>query len=647
MYLLDASLKDMLSHQGITPDTWIIPSKVGIYLSMVPSNQVSYQESGPSDAVSKNNSNTASPQKLVTFRGSTVCETRPFDMDFSGEPVELLRREKMIGEYYQMLAVDSPSTQQYRTDHRSIYMYNADVDRFEKVQMIDALKNCFRWDPESDDGRVDGDHDYIMKGYGVKHKAKDVSLYDDPLLCHHGDKIDMNRDVPNGICTKLGDIPLDHFTDADIRDWAETVKRSARNHTGKEASVTGCRSFLKQILNGGESESTGLYDDTEVGNLLTSDIDTDFANDPDTYGRFNLFDSVDLNAPLVSSLQDSWDPQLASAVLGAGHPQMAYIPALTSEEIESRFHSGFPQMWKSLVNERDFAEIRDTIVNQVNAASTDSERLNILKRANAIYEQGLTERSVSRRSKLSSNGQLDRALMELQAPSSKKSRAAGLKETRNFLDKFESSVQYYQQLNEERDITPLTLMQEIVRDFIQPLTAQDALEMEARVESHIETGNALTPQLLDQWKSEISQRSVQANLKKLAQQLKPAGAQASSSSSDRAKARRNRRDYRTAVRDELYTSSGGESKQYEARVKSKSTINDAFKIMFANISLTRKTLERFCEYDILVPFGFILVRPFIRYDMASGILCQSGSDLGQTFMYVDNNLFSFFTQTID
>ena len=96
MYLLDASLKDMLSHQGITPDTWIIPSKVGIYLSMVPSNQTSFQESGPTDAVSKNNSNSASPQKLATFRGSTVCETRPFDMDFSGEPVELLRREKMI-----------------------------------------------------------------------------------------------------------------------------------------------------------------------------------------------------------------------------------------------------------------------------------------------------------------------------------------------------------------------------------------------------------------------------------------------------------------------------------------------------------------------------------------------------------------------
>ena len=547
------------------------------------------------------------------------------------------------GEYYQMLAVDSPSTQQYRTEQRSIYMYNADVDRFEKVQMLDALKNCFRWD-DSEDGLVDGDHDYVMKGYGVKHRAKDVSLYDDPLLCHH-DGAKMDRDAPNGICTKLGDIPLDHFTDADIRDWAETVKRSARNHLGKEASVDGCADFLESILGSDNFEKSTV---TGVPSGLSG-----FANDPDTYGRFNLFDSVDLNAPLISSLQDSWDPQLATAVLGAGHPQMAYIPALTSDQIESRFHSGFPQMWKSLVNEQDFAEIRETIVNQVNAASTDSERLNILKRANAIYEQGLTERSVSRRSKLSSNSMLDRALMELQAPSSKKSRAAGVKETRSFLDKFQSSVQYFQQLNEERQIEPLSLMQEIVRDYIQPLTAQDASEMEARVESHIETGNALTPQLLDQWKSEISDRSVKSNLEQLARRLRPAGAQAGSSS-DRAAARQNRDTYRTSVQSALYGQQSSLSKQFTARTtfgkgndaKTPKTINDAFKLMFSNIRLCRKVLEKFCEYDILVPFGFLLVRPFIRYDMASGILCQAGPDLGQTFMYVEH-LPSFFTQTFD
>ena len=513
--------------------------------------------------------------------------------------------------------------------HIPIKTTTGDVDRFEKVGIEDAIKNCFRWG-EGDEGPVDGDHDYIMKGYGVKHRAKDVSLYDDPLLCHHQNEL---TDIPDGICTRLGDIPLDHFSDADVRDWAETVKRAARNHAGEEASVEGCDRFLKSILD------TDYSSPTPNGN-------SGFINDPDTYSR-RLFNSVDLNEPLISALQDSWDPQLASAVLGDDHPQMAYIPRMSSEQIERRFHSGFPDMWKAMVQDSDFVEVRNNLVNQVNSAATDADRLNILKRANSIYETALTERSVSRRSKLSDNGQLDRAMMELQAPSSKKSRAAGLKETRAFLEKFNASVQYAQQLNEERNIEPLGFMQEIVRDYVQPLNAQDAQEMEARIESHVEAGNVLTPQLLDQWKQEIGEDSVRNNLQKLANQLTPAGAQASTKRRD---ARINRDQYRKDTQDAYYSDTNStrfESAEYIKRNRAGTSINDNFRRMFANIKLNRRVLEKFAEYDILIPFGFLIVRPFMRYDMASGILCQSGSDLGQTFMYVSSTLPSSFIQTFD
>jgi len=46
---------------------------------MVPSNQVSQVEVGSgSKAVANNNSNTATYNTLTVFRGSHVCETRPF-----------------------------------------------------------------------------------------------------------------------------------------------------------------------------------------------------------------------------------------------------------------------------------------------------------------------------------------------------------------------------------------------------------------------------------------------------------------------------------------------------------------------------------------------------------------------------------------
>ena len=78
LFLLDATLREMLSHQGVKPDTWILPSKVGVYLQMVPSNVVSVEEAGPSKGIADNNSNQGRAKTLTTFRGAQVCETRPF-----------------------------------------------------------------------------------------------------------------------------------------------------------------------------------------------------------------------------------------------------------------------------------------------------------------------------------------------------------------------------------------------------------------------------------------------------------------------------------------------------------------------------------------------------------------------------------------
>ena len=630
MFLLDAQLREMLAYQGITADTWILPSKVGVYLNMVPSNVSSVEEAGPSKQISDNNSNTAAMQKLTTFRGSVVCETRPFDMDFSGEPTEMLRREKMIGEYYLLLSHDSPSSQQYKTDHRSIFIYNCDVDRFEKVQITDAIDNCFRF---ATSGVPDGDHEYIKRGYGNS-GARDVSNYDDPMMCHHDNALD---EAPDGICTWLGDLPLEHFRDSDIRDWADSLKRACRNYTGNTASPQDCNTFLIDIL--GANYDSINRDGLALG-IATEPID------PDIYRAFNVPTAIE---PLVSALQDSWDPSLAHSLLGAGHPQMAYVPQLEASQIAQRFHAGFPEMWKSHVTAGDFEDIRSAVVGEFKAAGSDDERLGVLKRSNAIYEKSLTDKAVSRRSKLSEGGLLDRALMELQAPSSKKARSAALKETRAFLDKFASSVAYFQQLDSSRTVEALGLLEEIVRDFIQPLNAVDASQMERRIEAHIEGGNALTPQSLAQWKTEISKQSIDSNIERLARNLKPAGYKRPDTAADRARFRTDRSGFAGVMEADYLQSvkEGGNivgrtrlpqnenERSLEMRVRlprNVTTQNDMFKAMFCRCRLTKGTLDKFAEYDIIVPFGFLIVRPFMRYDMCSAILAKAGPDLGQTFM---------------
>ena len=49
--------------------------------------------------------------RLPSFRGSKVFETRPFDIDFIGEPRDLLVRERQIGEYYEFPNADEVGNQ--------------------------------------------------------------------------------------------------------------------------------------------------------------------------------------------------------------------------------------------------------------------------------------------------------------------------------------------------------------------------------------------------------------------------------------------------------------------------------------------------------------------------------------------------------
>ena len=125
LYLLDAELKDQMKYEGVSPNVWILPSKMSIYVTMVPSAEVEFYRKGSGAAANLEKG----PDNLLTFRGSKVFETRPFDIDFIGEPRDLLVRQRQIGEYFVF-----PTQAEAGTGNpRDIYIYSMDSDRFEKM----------------------------------------------------------------------------------------------------------------------------------------------------------------------------------------------------------------------------------------------------------------------------------------------------------------------------------------------------------------------------------------------------------------------------------------------------------------------------------------------------------------------------------
>jgi len=125
LYLLDAELKDQMKYEGVKPDVWILPSKMSIYVTMVPSAEVEFYRKGSGAAANLEKG----PDNLLTFRGSKVFETRPFDIDFIGEPRDLLVRQRQIGEYF----VFPTAAEAGPGNSRDIYIYSMDSDKFEKM----------------------------------------------------------------------------------------------------------------------------------------------------------------------------------------------------------------------------------------------------------------------------------------------------------------------------------------------------------------------------------------------------------------------------------------------------------------------------------------------------------------------------------
>merc|ERR1711865_628168 len=132
LYLLDAELKDQMKYEGVRPNVWILPSKMSIYVTMVPSAEVEFYRKGSGAAANLEKG----PDNLLTFRGSKVFETRPFDIDFIGEPRDLLVRQRQIGEYFVFPTADEVGATSDSDDElkkRDIFIYSMDDDDFVRI----------------------------------------------------------------------------------------------------------------------------------------------------------------------------------------------------------------------------------------------------------------------------------------------------------------------------------------------------------------------------------------------------------------------------------------------------------------------------------------------------------------------------------
>lgn len=149
LYLLDAELKHELKREGVVPNLWVFPDKMGIYINMVSGDALSYKERGP-EALS----NRSSGDQVQSFRGLPVFEAQSFDVEFTSEPVDLMIRERQCGEYFWLPASGE------------IAIYSADADKFVRVSVPTDANKIFGDGTEKKGGQGNGTKKKAGSGNG-------------------------------------------------------------------------------------------------------------------------------------------------------------------------------------------------------------------------------------------------------------------------------------------------------------------------------------------------------------------------------------------------------------------------------------------------------------------------------------------------
>lgn len=127
LYLLDAHLKHDMARQNVKPNIWVFPPKMSIYATMVPNAETEYRMRGPKAATNLD----ADRYTLPSFRGCKVVESNSFDVDFTGQPINLLERNRQIGEFFIM------------EEGKDIMIYDAGKDGWAKISWENAKSAAY------------------------------------------------------------------------------------------------------------------------------------------------------------------------------------------------------------------------------------------------------------------------------------------------------------------------------------------------------------------------------------------------------------------------------------------------------------------------------------------------------------------------
>lgn len=127
LHILDAELKHEMKRNGVTPNIWVFPAKMSIYLDMVPKEATDYMHRGQLALGNLEEDRTEQHFSGIRWRGCDVFEAQSFDIDFDHRDTDLMNRARQCGEFFVI-----------PWGTRSIKIFSADHDDLKDISFSEA-----------------------------------------------------------------------------------------------------------------------------------------------------------------------------------------------------------------------------------------------------------------------------------------------------------------------------------------------------------------------------------------------------------------------------------------------------------------------------------------------------------------------------
>jgi len=127
LHILDAELKHEMKRNGVTPNIWVFPAKMSIYLDMVPKEATDYMHKGQLALGNLEEDRTEQHFSGIRWRGCDVFEAQSFDIDFDHRDTDLMNRARQCGEFFVI-----------PWGTRSIKIFSADHDDLKDISFSEA-----------------------------------------------------------------------------------------------------------------------------------------------------------------------------------------------------------------------------------------------------------------------------------------------------------------------------------------------------------------------------------------------------------------------------------------------------------------------------------------------------------------------------